>query len=85
MPAWEAGAMAAVAAAAGYSDLELDLGTGERGNRLAFVARKLSLLANAEAAHAVNNNAAAVLLALNSLAAGREVVVSRGELVEIGG
>ena len=80
------GAAAAVAAAAAsYSDLELDLGSGRRGDRLAAVARKLALLSKAEAAFAVNNNAAALFLALNTLALGREVIVSRGELVEIGG
>ena len=79
------GAAAAAAAAAGYSDLELDLETGERGDRGAAVARKLAILAGAEAALAVNNNAAALLLALDTLARGREVIVSRGELVEIGG
>jgi len=81
-----AGAAAAVAeAAAGYADLELDLATGERGERGAAVAEKLRLLSGAEAALAVNNNAAALLLALDALARGREVIVSRGELVEIGG
>jgi len=79
-------AAAAVAdAAAGYSDLELDLETGRRGNRLGSLCDKLALLSGAEAAYACNNNAAAVLLALNTLARGREVIVSRGELVEIGG
>jgi L-seryl-tRNA(Ser) seleniumtransferase len=76
---------AAAEAAKGYSDLELDLETGRRGNRLQEVAEKICLLSGAPAATVVNNNAAAVLLALNTLASGREVVVSRGELVEIGG
>jgi len=81
-----AGAAAAVAeAAAGYSDLELDLVTGRRGDRLAALTTKLTLLTGAEAALAFNNNAAALLLALDTLARGREVIVSRGELVEIGG
>jgi len=80
-----AAAQAAAAAASSYSDLELDLGGGERGDRLAQVNEQLVLLSGAEAAHAVNNNAAALLLALNTLAQGREVLVSRGELVEIGG
>ncbi len=78
-------AAAAAAAAASYSDLEMDLVTGERGDRLAGVADKLVLITGAEAAVAVNNNAAAVLLTLDTLARGREVIVSRGELVEIGG
>jgi L-seryl-tRNA(Ser) seleniumtransferase len=78
-------AAAAAAAAASYSDLEMDLVTGERGDRLAGVADKLVLITGAEAAVAVNNNAAAVLLILDTLARGREVIVSRGELVEIGG
>jgi len=81
-----AGAAQAVAAVAGaYSDLELDLASGERGDRQRAVAEKLVLLSGAQAALAVNNNAAALLLALDTLARGREVVVSRGELVEIGG
>ncbi len=80
------GAAQAVAdAAAGYSDLEFDLETGRRGDRLAAVSAKLARLAGAEAAFAVNNCAAAVMLALNTLARGREVIVSRGELIEIGG
>ena len=76
---------ALVSAAAGATNLELDLQTGRRGERDELVAADLSALTGAEAALVVNNNAAAVLLVLNTLAAEREVVVSRGELVEIGG
>lgn len=68
-----------------YTNLELDLSTGERGSRQAHVGRLLARLCDAEAAMVVNNCAAAVLLALGALAAGRGVAVSRGELVEIGG
>jgi L-seryl-tRNA(Ser) seleniumtransferase len=73
------------AAAAGYSNLEYDLSAGARGSRHAHVEGLLSSLTGAEAAMAVNNCASAVLLAAAALAAGREVVVSRGQLVEIGG
>jgi len=78
-------ARAAFEAATAYSDLELATESGRRGDRQASVAALLTRLGGCEAAFAVNNNAAAVLLAVDTLARGREVVVSRGELVEIGG
>ncbi|MDI1434047.1 L-seryl-tRNA(Sec) selenium transferase [Polyangium sorediatum] len=71
--------------AAGYTSIEIDLATGRRGRRGAFAEDALCELSGAEASLVVNNNAAAVLLMLGALAAGRPVVVSRGELVEIGG
>ena len=72
-------------AAENYCSLELDLESGARGSRLDHVEGLLRDLTGCEAAAVVNNNAGAVLLILNALALGREVVVSRGELVEIGG
>jgi len=71
--------------AGGYSNLEYDLDQGERGSRYCHVEEILKELTSAEAAMVVNNNAAAVLVALDTLAKGRQVVVSRGQLVEIGG
>lgn len=71
--------------AAGYSNLEYDLGAGTRGSRHVHAERLLCALTGAEAAVVTSNNAAATMLVLATLAAGREVIVSRGELVEIGG
>ena len=71
--------------AATYSDLELNLETGRRGSRQAHISELICRLTGAEAALVVNNNASAVLLGLAALASGKEVIVSRGEAVEIGG
>ena len=76
---------AVVAAASGYSTLEYNVETGARGSRYSHVEGLLSRLTGAESALVVNNNASAVLLMLSALTSGREVIVSRGELVEIGG
>ena len=73
------------ALAGGYTNLEYDLPEGRRGSRVVHASTLVTRLTGAEAAVVVNNNAAAVLLTLAALAAGREVIISRGELVEIGG
>ncbi len=72
-------------AAHGYSELELDLASGRRGSRQARISELVSHTTGAEAALVVNNNASAVMLGLAAIAAGKEVIVSRGEAVEIGG
>lgn len=84
-PLARAAAEAAFQAAEAYCSVELDLDTGERSKRSQAVADLLQLVTGAEAAHVVNNNAGALGLALGALAGGREVIVSHGELIEIGG
>jgi L-seryl-tRNA(Ser) seleniumtransferase len=78
-------AVEALAVAAGYSNLELDIDSGKRGERASLVSGLLTSLFACDAALVVNNNAAALLLALTALTRGKEVIVSRGQLVEIGG
>jgi len=80
-----AAAIGALAVAAGYSNLELDITTGRRGERASLITGLLTSLFGCDAALVVNNNAAAILLALTALSKGKEVIVSRGQLVEIGG
>jgi L-seryl-tRNA(Ser) seleniumtransferase len=84
-PLAEAAAQAAYQAARGYLNLELSLETGKRSSRQESIREWLCLLTGAEAATAVNNNAAATILSLHALAAGKEVILSRGQMIEIGG
>ncbi len=84
-PLADSAVQAARDAAAHYTSLEIDLETGRRGSRAGIVRDLLCELTGAEAATVVNNNAGATLIMLNTIAAGREVIVSRGELIEIGG
>jgi L-seryl-tRNA(Ser) seleniumtransferase len=84
-PLADVAASRAARVAAGYTNLEYDLSVGARGRRDVHAERLLCRLTGAESAVIVNNNAAATLLTLAALAAGREVIISRGELVEIGG
>ena len=84
-PLSRAATEAAINAAQGYSNLEFDLDNGRRGSRQAHLQNLLQDITGAEAGLVVNNNASAVLLGLSALAAGKEVIVSRGEAVEIGG
>jgi L-seryl-tRNA(Ser) seleniumtransferase len=84
-PLAEEAAKAAYESAGGYLNLELDLDTGKRSSRQNAVREWICRLTGAESATAVNNNAAATIIVLRALAAGKEVVVSRGQLIEIGG
>jgi len=76
---------AVIEAASNYSDLEYDIEAGQRGSRHSHIEKTITDITGAEAAMAVNNNAAAVMLCLSALGRGREIIISRGELVEIGG
>lgn len=84
-PLWDKALEHVIETAGGYANLEYDLNKGTRGQRYDHVRSLLCLLTGAGDALVVNNNAAAVLLVLNTLAEGKEVIVSRGELIEIGG
>jgi L-seryl-tRNA(Ser) seleniumtransferase len=84
-PLCDAALKAVDAVSRGYSNLEYDLEAGKRGKRFTHVEKLICRLTGAEAAHVVNNNAGAVLLALSALAGGKKALVSRGELIEIGG
>src|SRR5947207_3285232 len=84
-PVADEAARAAYEAARGYLNLELDLETGKRSSRQAAIREWVCRLTGAESATVVNNNAAATVIALRALCQGREVVISRGQLIEIGG
>jgi len=84
-PVINATATAVSAIAAGYASVEVDLRDGQRGQRIRAVERLLCELTGAEAAAVVNNNAAATMLTLSAIAKNKEVIVSRGQLIEIGG
>ena len=84
-PLSDAALLAMRAVGTGYSNLEYDLVGGQRGSRTVHLTKLLQQVTGAEAALAVNNNAAGIYLALSTLAAGREVIISRGQAVEIGG
>src|SRR5205807_10313141 len=84
-PIAEEAAQAAYEAGRGYLNLELDLETGQRSSRQNAIREWICRLTGAESATAVNNNAAATVIALRALCQGKEVVVSRGQLIEIGG
>ena len=84
-PLAEEAARAAYEVSVGYTNIELDTDSGHRGRRGRFLLELLADLAGAEDALVVNNNAGALMLTLSAIASGREVVVSRGELIEIGG
>jgi L-seryl-tRNA(Ser) seleniumtransferase len=84
-PMAEEAARAAYEAARGYSNLELDLDSGKRSSRALVIREWVCRLTGAESATAVNNNAAATVIALRALSTGKEVIVSRGQLIEIGG
>ena len=84
-PLSEESIQAASVASSGYSDLEFDLESGKRGSRQAHISQLVCQATGAEAALVVNNNASAVMLGLAAISIGKEVIVSRGEAVEIGG
>jgi L-seryl-tRNA(Ser) seleniumtransferase len=84
-PVPEQAALAAYQAARGYLNLEMDLASGQRSSRQSAIRDWICILTGADAATAVNNNAAATVIALRALCAGKEVIIARGQLIEIGG